>query len=212
MESKDHWETVYRTKRADEVSWFQREPTISLGLIRRAAADSAARIIDVGGGASSLVDALLHAGYSGITVLDLSSTALTHAQERLGVAASTVEWRQADVLTATLPEAAFDVWHDRAVFHFLTAPADREAYVAQVRRAVRPGGHVLVATFAEDGPMKCSGLSVARYSAEALHGEFGEPFQLIESVREQHITPSGAHQSFVYCLSRFAPHASRRAA
>jgi 2-polyprenyl-3-methyl-5-hydroxy-6-metoxy-1,4-benzoquinol methylase len=209
---KGHWETVYQTKRADEVSWFQREPTISLDLIRRVAPATSARIIDVGAGASTLVDGLLRAGYSDLTVLDLSRTALHEAQNRLGDAASRVRWSEVDVLTTSLPEAAFDVWHDRAVFHFLTSAVDREAYIAQVRRAVRPGGYVLVATFAEDGPMKCSGLPVARYSAQALHDEFGGRFQLIESVREQHVTPTGTPQSFVYCLCRFVPPAQSQVA
>jgi ubiquinone/menaquinone biosynthesis C-methylase UbiE len=205
---KAHWETVYRTKRADEVSWFQREPAISLSLIRRAAPETSARIIDVGGGASRLVDALLGTGYSHLTVLDLSPTALAQARARLGDAAARVCWLEADVLNAKLPDAGFDLWHDRAVFHFLTSSSDRDAYLGQVRRAVRPGGHVLLATFAEDGPTTCSGLPVARYSTEALLNELGGAFQLVESIREQHVTPSGTRQSFVYCLCRFAPHAS----
>jgi ubiquinone/menaquinone biosynthesis C-methylase UbiE len=204
-DQKAHWETVYRTKRTDELSWFQREPAISLDLIHRAAPETSARIIDVGGGTSRLVDELCRAGYSDITVLDLSPTALAKARARLGDAATRVRWLEADVLTARLPEAGFDLWHDRAVFHFLTSPSDRDAYLAQVRRAVRSGGHVLVATFAEDGPTKCSGLPVARYSADALRDAFGRAFQLIESTREHHVTPSGTRQSFVYCLCRFVP-------
>jgi ubiquinone/menaquinone biosynthesis C-methylase UbiE len=204
-DQKAHWETVYRTKRADEMSWFQREPAISLDLIRRAAPETSARIIDVGGGASRLVDELFRAGYSDVTVLDLSSTALAQARARLGGAAGRMHWLEADVLNASLPDAQFDLWHDRAVFHFLTSPSDRDAYLAQVRRAVRSGGHVLVATFAEDGPTKCSGLPVARYSADALRDELGRAFQLVESTREQHVTPSGTRQSFVYCLCRFVP-------
>jgi ubiquinone/menaquinone biosynthesis C-methylase UbiE len=212
MDTKAHWEAVYGTKRPDEVSWFQREPRISLGLIRRAAPPGSAKVIDVGGGASTLVDGLLRAGYSDLTVLDLSRTALQEAQTRLGDAASGVRWIEADVLTTPLPEAAFDVWHDRAVFHFLTAAVDREAYIAQIRRSIRPGGYVLVATFAEDGPMKCSGLSVARYSAQALRDEFDGAFHLIESVRERHVTPAGTRQSFVYCLCRFVPSAESQVA
>jgi ubiquinone/menaquinone biosynthesis C-methylase UbiE len=204
-DQKAHWETVYRTKRADELSWFQREPAISLDLIRRAAPETSSRIIDVGGGASRLVDELFRAGYSDVTVLDLSSTALAQARARLGGAAARVHWFEADVLNARLPDARFDLWHDRAVFHFLTSPSDRDAYLAQVRRAVRSGGHVLVATFAEDGPTKCSGLPVARYSADALRDELGRAFQLVDSTREQHVTPSGTRQSFVYCLCRFVP-------
>jgi ubiquinone/menaquinone biosynthesis C-methylase UbiE len=212
MDPKAHWENIYRAKREDEVSWFQRKPAVSLELIRRVAPELSARILDVGGGASTLVDGLLAAGYSRLTVLDLAASALARAQQRLGTGASAVEWIEADVCSAELPAAAFDVWHDRAVFHFLTAASERAAYVAQVCRAVRPGGHVLVATFAEDGPTRCSGLSVARYSAEALHGEFGATFQLIDSVKEEHVTPWGARQSFVYCLCRFVPTARRMAA
>jgi SAM-dependent methyltransferase len=195
---KTHWDTIYRTKRPDEVSWFQREATVSLDLIRRAVPDRSARIIDVGGGASTLVDGLLHAGYSNVSILDLSPAAFTQAKHRLGDAASIVRWFEADVLTALLPMAEFDLWHDRAVFHFLTNAIDRDAYIAQVRRAVRPRGYVLVATFADDGPTKCSGLPVARYSADRLHAEFDGGFELVESVREQHVTPAGAAQPFVY--------------
>jgi SAM-dependent methyltransferase len=209
---KTHWETVYRTKRPNEVSWYQAEPTRSLELIRRAVPDPSARIIDVGGGASTLVDGLLHAGYSNLSVLDLSATALAEARRRLGDSATRVHWLEDDVLSAALPEAAYDLWHDRAVFHFLTDASDRAAYVTQVRRAVRPGGHVLIATFAEDGPLKCSGLPVARYSAETLHREFDGGFELVDSARELHVTPGGSTQSFQYCLCRFVPGASSRAA
>ena len=200
METKAHWEHVYRTRNIEEVSWHQRNPRISLDLIRRVAPGVSARIIDVGGGASSLVDHLLRDGYSRITVLDVSEAALRHARERLGPAAETVTWIDGDVRTAELPEVAFDVWHDRAVFHFLTEEADRQLYVAQARRAVRPGGHLIVATFADDGPTRCSGLPVTRYSAGELSEEFGDAFQLIDTVRELHVTPSGAQQSFIYCL------------
>lgn len=212
MDQKSHWETVYRTKRADELSWFQQEPTLSLDLIRRAVPDTSAHVIDIGGGVSTLVDGLLRAGYSNVSVLDLSVTALAQTRARLGDAAWRARWLEADVLTAALPEARVDLWHDRAVFHFLTKADDRHAYIAQVRRAVRHGGYVLIATFADDGPTKCSGLSVARYSAQTLHGAFGEPFQLLKTVREQHVTPAGTRQSFVYCVCRFVPHASRRVA
>jgi len=208
---KTHWEDVYRTKRSNEVSWYQPEATLSLELIRCAVPDPSARVIDVGGGASTLVDGLLEAGYSNVSVLDLT-TALAEARRRLGDLASRVQWLEDDVLNVVLPEAAYDLWHDRAVFHFLTDAADRAAYVAQVRRAVRPGGHVLVATFAEDGPLKCSGLPIARYSAEALHHEFNGGFELVDSVREIHVTPAGVRQSFQYCLCRFVPHVSSRAA
>jgi ubiquinone/menaquinone biosynthesis C-methylase UbiE len=204
MDTKAHWEHVYRTRNLEEVSWHQRTPGLSLDLIRRAAPDLRARIIDVGGGTSSLVDHLLRDGYSQITVLDVSEAALRHAQHRLGAAAQAVTWIEADVRAADLPEAAFDVWHDRAVFHFLTEEPDRQLYVAQTRRAVRPGGHLIVATFADDGPTRCSGLPVARYSAEELSREFGDAFQLVENVRERHVTPSGVQQPFIYCLWKAA--------
>jgi SAM-dependent methyltransferase len=200
FDPKAHWESVYRTKRVDEVSWFQREPSVSLTLIRKFAPDTAARIIDVGSGASSLADALVTRGYSAVTVLDLSATALAHARGRSGARASQVTWLEADVLAAPLPPAAFDVWHDRAVFHFLTSASDRAAYIAQLRRCIRPAGVVLIATFAEDGPTRCSGLPVVRYSAETLHNELGDAFRLLESVTEQHVTPAGASQSFVYSV------------
>ncbi len=205
MDRNAHWEQVYRTKGPDQVSWFQAEARLSRVLIERAAPDRAARIIDIGAGASTLVDGLLASGYRHITVVDLSSTALFLAQQRLGGAAASVIWRAADVLTAAFPAAAFDVWHDRAVFHFLTDAADRARYVAQVRAAVRPGGHVIVATFAEDGPTRCSGLDVARYSADALHAEFGAGFVVLESQRELHTTPSGSEQAFTYCVCRVRP-------
>lgn len=163
-----------------------------------------AGIIDVGGGASTLVDDLLADGYSNLSVLDLSGAALAVAKARLQAQASKVQWLEADITTVQLPEAAFEVWHDRAVFHFLTDPADRQAYVNTVMRSVKPGGHVIVATFADDGPTKCSGLPVMRYSADALHAEFGAPFILEKHEREEHHTPGGAVQKFVYCYCRRA--------
>ena len=212
MDTKRHWETIYRTKKQQELSWFQAEATISLSLIRRVASDLSAAIIDVGGGASRLVDGLLANGFRDVTVLDLSATALALARERLGSGAARVMWIEGDVLVADLTPRRFDVWHDRAVFHFLTAPADRARYVEQVGRSVKPGGYVLVATFADDGPTRCSGLPVVRYSPDGLHHEFGQAFQLLESVREEHVTPSGRKQAFVYCLCRLVPTASTVAA
>jgi SAM-dependent methyltransferase len=202
MDSKAHWERIYRTKQPDEVSWFQREAATSLALIRRVAPQVTARIVDVGGGASTLVDGLVAAGYRGVTVLDVAPSALELARRRLGAAAHDVTWLEADVLSAGLQPGHFDVWHDRAVFHFLTSEADRAKYVEQVRMSVKLGGHMLVATFADDGPTHCSGLPVVRYSADALHHEFGSAFRLLESVREEHVTPSGSKQAFVYCLCR----------
>jgi len=202
MDDKSHWETVYGTKPADAVSWFQPTAQRSLRLIRRVAPDLDAPIIDVGGGASVLVDELLQAGYRDLTVLDLARNALEVAQGRLASSATRVRWLEADVRTATLPFAHYAVWHDRAVFHFLTSAVDRAAYVKQVERAVRAGGFVIVATFAEDGPVSCSGLPVARYSPDALHDQFGSSFELVSSERESHETPAGTRQTFTYCLCR----------
>ena len=199
---KHHWEGVYGARTPTEVSWYQPHAARSLALIRRVAPDPAAPIIDVGGGASTLVDDLLAVGYRDLTVLDLSGAALAAARTRLGPDADRVRWLEADLLDFEFPEAGYAVWHDRAVFHFLTDPGARARYVAQVRRAVRPGGFVLVATFATDGPERCSGLDVERYSPDSLHAEFGAPFQLTASEREEHATPQGAKQTFIYCLCR----------
>jgi len=202
MQAKAHWEQVYATKAATEVSWYQPHAERSLDLIRRTGMPLTTRIIDVGGGASTLVDDLLDSGYSEITVLDLSATALAVARARLGRRAAAVRWLEANVLEADLPAYGYDVWHDRAVFHFLTSPEDRRAYVRQVLRAVRPGGLVIVATFALDGPLQCSGLDVMRYDAERLHAEFGAPFTLLAHETEAHHTPAGKVQQFIYCLCR----------
>ena len=204
MQSKAHWEKVYATKPVDGVSWFQAHADQSLRLIREAGVPLTAAIIDVGGGASTLVDDLLQQGYSSLTVLDLSAAALAAARARLGAPAECVQWIEADVTTATLPARGYDVWHDRAVFHFLTDPDQRQAYVEAVLRSVKPGGHVIVATFADDGPTQCSGLPVMRYSAGELHAQFGAPFTLLRHEREEHHTPSGAVQKFIYCYCRKA--------
>ncbi len=202
MQSKDHWERVYSTKAEDEVSWFQEHAQLSLRLIQDSGAPKTAAIIDVGGGASTLVDDLLASDYRDISVLDLSAAALAKAQARLGARASAVKWLEADVIRAEFPRHRYDVWHDRAVFHFLNSTEERRAYVKAVLRAVKPGGLVIVATFAEDGPTTCSGLPVQRYSASELHGEFGEPFLLLGHEKESHNTPAGNEQKFVYCFCR----------
>lgn len=202
MKSKEHWEKVYGTKSSVEVSWFQAHADLSLRLIRDSNARSTASIIDVGGGASVLVDDLLAHAYNDVTVLDLSGAALTAARSRLGKSADRVKWIEANILDAVLPSATYDVWHDRAVFHFLTNDSDRSRYVEQVLDAVVPGGLVIVATFAEDGPTHCSGLPVIRYSADQLHSEFGEPFVLLGHEKESHHTPDGKEQKFLYCLCR----------
>ena len=205
MDRSAHWEHVYRTKAPDQVSWFQAEAGLSRQLIERALPDRGASIVDVGAGASTLVDGLLAAGYGRITVSDLSARALEIAQARLGAAADAVNWEHADVLTHPFAPASVDLWHDRAVFHFLTSPDERMQYVAQVRGALRSGGLALVATFAEDGPTRCSGLEVVRYAPEQLQSEFGAEFRLLESQREMHTTPTGGVQAFTYCLCRYEP-------
>ncbi len=197
-----HWEQVYQTKKADAVSWYRPHLDTSLALIQKAVTDPQSSIIDVGGGESTLVDDLLGLGFLDISVFDISATALQVTQQRLGALASSVNWLVGDITHADLPTHRYDVWHDRAVFHFLTQPEQRAAYVRQVKQAVKPGGLVIVATFAPDGPEKCSGLEVARYDAEALHRQFGTHFRLIESQRETHQTPFGTTQQFVYCTCR----------
>lgn len=202
MEKKKHWEKVYTTKAATEVSWFQEHVQLSLKLIRDAHVPTSASIIDVGGGASTLVDDLLDSGYEHLTLLDLSGAAIATAKTRLAERAVRVQWIEANILEADLPAQAYDVWHDRAVFHFLTSVEERHAYVRKVLQAVKPGGLVIVATFAEDGPTQCSGLPVMRYSANELHAEFGEPFLLLCHEKQSHHTPTGVEQKFVYCLFR----------
>jgi len=202
MGAREHWQKVYETKKPTEVSWYQAEARRSLTLIRHATPDRAAAIIDVGGGASTLVDGLLAQGYSNVTVLDVSGVALAQARDRLGEEAERVTWLEANVLEVALPASGYAVWHDRAVFHFLTAASDRQRYVQQVRHSVAVGGHVIAATFAADGPTRCSGLEVARYAPDELHAQFGAGFQLLESMREEHRTPSGAAQAFTYCMCR----------
>lgn len=202
MQTKDHWENVYKTKATDAVSWYQQYPERSLRLVRETGVPLDAPIIDIGGGASKLVDELLESGYSNLTVLDISAAALAAAQQRLGDRSESVKWIESDIAVVSLPKQVFDVWHDRAVFHFLTSAADRKTYIEKVLHAIKPGSHVIIATFAEDGPEKCSGLPVMRYSAEALSAELGERFKLIKHEKEEHHTPFGTVQSFGYCYFR----------
>lgn len=202
MQVKEHWENVYSTRQTDAVSWFQPHADLSLDLIKATGMGREAGIIDVGGGASTLVDDLVADGYTDLAVLDLSEAALDAARKRLGPQAERVEWIVADITKAALGEQRYDIWHDRAVFHFLTDPADRAAYVQAVLRSVKPGGHVIVATFAEDGPLQCSGLPVVRYRPGELHDQFGAAFTLLKHQKEAHSTPSGAMQQFIYCYCR----------
>jgi len=202
MDVQTHWEKIYSEKEPNAVSWYRAHLETSLELIERVASDVSASIIDVGGGESTLVDDLLGRGYHNITVLDVSQTAIDVNKRRLDTASDRIHWLVADVAKAELPPHAYDVWHDRAVFHFLTAMDDRIAYVRQVASAVKPGGHVLVSTFGPEGPTKCSGLDVVRYDAESLHKEFGVRFRLLDSCKELHRTPFGTSQQFLYCLCR----------
>ncbi|MDF0498546.1 class I SAM-dependent methyltransferase [Bradyrhizobium yuanmingense] len=195
-----HWDHVYATKGEAEVSWYQDSPATSLAMIRAAGPDRDTAIIDVGSGASRLVDALLQDGYRDIAVLDLSANALEAAKKRIGQAASTVDWIVADA-TTWRPTRTYDVWHDRAAFHFLTDPRDRAAYVQRLRSAVKPGGHVIIATFAPDGPEKCSCLPVQRHDSASLAAELGPEFELIETRSETHHTPWDSTQAFQF--SRF---------
>jgi 2-polyprenyl-3-methyl-5-hydroxy-6-metoxy-1,4-benzoquinol methylase len=202
VDAKTHWEKVYATKAPEAVSWYRPHLETSLALIERAAAGYSASIIDVGGGESTLVDDLLARGHENITVLDVSQTAIDVTKTRLGLAAEQVHWLVADVTDSQLERAAYDVWHDRAVFHFLTAIEQRAAYVRNVAHAVRPGGHVIVSTFGPEGPTKCSGLDVVRYDAESLHDQFGVRFRLLASSKELHRTPFGTTQQFLFCYCK----------
>ncbi|MCY4743367.1 class I SAM-dependent methyltransferase [Pelomonas sp. UHG3] len=202
--SKSHWEQVYGSKAPDAVSWYAPHLAESLAYIRQAGADLDAAILDVGGGESTLVDDLLDAGYRRIEVLDLSEQALAVCRARLGERAAQVRWCAGDVLEMELALNSVDIWHDRAVFHFLTDPAQRRRYVEQVLNALKPGGFAIVGTFGPEGPTECSGLPVARYSSDGLHAEFGAPFQLLEHATHLHTTPWGSTQQFVYCFCRRA--------
>jgi len=199
MDPKSHWEKVYRTKQPNEVSWYRPHLEISLRLIEEATPTRDAQVIDVGGGESTLVDDLLAREYRNVYVLDVSPMALAVAKERLGASANQVTWLCGDVTTFGFYRYQFDVWHDRAVFHFLIDSKDRMAYVRQVAHAVKPGGHVIVATFGPEGPTTCSGLNVIRYDPDTLHDEFGATFRLVKHHTELHQTPAGSMQQFIYC-------------
>jgi len=202
MDTRTHWEKIYTTKAPDQVSWYRPHLETSIDLIERSISDRSAPIIDIGGGESTLVDDLLARGFQNVTVLDVSQVAIDATKQRLQQVAGRVHWVAADVTRVQLHPAAYDVWHDRAVFHFLTAPEQRAAYVRQVAHSVKTGGHVIVSTFGPEGPTKCSGLDVVRYDAESLHEEFGTRFRLAESSKELHETPFGTTQQFLYCYCR----------
>jgi len=196
-----HWEKVYTTKGENEVSWFQQSPAPSFELIVQAGATHASAIIDIGGGASRLVDHLVEQGFADITVLDLSAAALEAARRRLESLADRVHWIVADA-TAWEPAKAYDIWHDRAAFHFLTDEKDRAAYVARLEQAVKAGGHAIIGTFALDGPEKCSGLPVARYDSAGLAQALGPGFRLVHTRRHEHATPWGSRQMFQFSVFR----------
>ncbi len=196
-DKKNHWQNIYQQNSPFAVSWFQKKPTQSLQLIHRADLHKNDHIIDIGGGASTLVDHLISENYSQISVLDISNIALETARKRLGPQAQGIEWYESDITEFDAPHR-FDLWHDRAVFHFLTDATDRSAYLASLNRALNPGGHLIIATFAIGGPEKCSGLEIVQYDADKLTAELGNDFELVEEIDEIHKTPSSQEQHFIY--------------
>ena len=203
FDRKNHWEHIYSDRKATEVSWYQKRPDYSLELISAMGLNVAARIIDIGAGASTLIDYLLDVGYQNLTVLDIASSAIEQAKTRLGDRADDVIWLEHDITEPDVAElisnGLYDVWHDRAVFHFLTDAQDRKAYVNTLTRVLKPGAQAIIATFALNGPEKCSGLEIVRYSPESMSTVLGNSFRLVETRQEDHVTPSGSLQSFVYC-------------
>ena len=200
MTNQDHWQSVYTKKKLKEVSWYRPHLEQSLALIKTCGLTKQAHIVDIGGGGATLVDDLLDHGYKHLTVVDLAQAAFDQSKERLAERADDVRWLVGDATTPLLDTQSIDLWHDRAVFHFLTADAQREAYVAEILRCVRPGGHVLIGAFATDGPERCSGLEVTRYSPAEIADALGPQFELISQAREVHITPGGSEQAFSYAL------------
>jgi 2-polyprenyl-3-methyl-5-hydroxy-6-metoxy-1,4-benzoquinol methylase len=199
MTLQDHWEHIYQTKAPVETSWFEPHLQTSLHWISEAAPDRSASIIDVGGGESTLSDDLLAMHYRSLTVLDIAKAAITKSRNRLGAAAEKINWLVGNVIEVALPPRAYDVWHDRAVFHFLTEPDRRSAYVRQLYSSLKTGGHVVIATFGPQGPEKCSGLVTMRYNADSLQRELGQDFRLVRSSVVEHHTPFGTAQQFLYC-------------
>ncbi|MCA9407959.1 MAG: class I SAM-dependent methyltransferase [Candidatus Omnitrophica bacterium] len=198
---KKHWEEVYQTRKPDEVSWYQLDPSVSLDLIASTGITHEQEIIDVGAGASVLVDKLLDKGFQDITVLDISAKAIQCAKERLAQRAENVTWLEADI-TQFEPPQQYDLWHDRAVFHFLTDQIERRKYINVMKDSLHKGSHVIISAFSLEGPLKCSGLDVERYDSEKLWWELGSSFELVKSIEEVHITPWQAEQKFIYCYFR----------
>ena len=199
MSTSEHWDRVYNTKAPQETSWYEPHLEVSLDWIARAAPNLSTAIIDVGGGESTLAEDLYAHGYRALTVLDISAAALETARRRLGSAAEAIQWISGDVTQVPLPGSTYDLWHDRAVFHFLTDPGQRAAYARQLMASLRPGGHAVFATFGPQGPLKCSGLNTCRYDAESLAQELGPAFHLVRDALCEHATPSGTSQQFLYC-------------
>ena len=199
MQAKEHWESVYTAKRPEEVSWYSPHLETSLSLIERVAHSQSA-IIDIGAGASTLAGDLVRRGFTNVTVLDVSETALSTARQRLGISSGQIQWLIADVCETHLPQGHYDVWHDRAVFHFLMQPDRRASYVAQASNSLKTGGCIVIGTFGPEGPTRCSGLETARYDANELQREFGDQFRLVESLADWHTTPSGTRQQFTYSV------------
>ncbi len=202
MKQKEHWEKVYSTKPVERLGWYELHLQTSLNWIRELNMAGDAPIIDVGGGASTLVDDLLHEGFRCVTVMDLSAKALSLAKARLGERAKRVIWLEGDITRVDLPAHHYELWHDRAVFHFLTAPEQRERYRTSLLKALKPGGHLIMATFAPEAPPKCSGLPVRRYDVELLQNTLGAEFRPMRHQKELHVTPSGVEQMYLYCLFR----------
>ena len=201
MSTETHWNRVYTDKAVTQVSWFQLHASQSIQLIQSLKLEPDAAIIDIGAGASILADELLDLGYRHLTVLDISNMALRQSQQRLGDRSHLIHWKVADLLSVEFEPETYQVWHDRAVFHFLTQHQEQKRYIQQVKTAVQPLGYVIVATFAEDGPVQCSGLEVQRYSIAQLQQQFAEPdFRLVTSVQNMHITPNGQVQKFNYVM------------
>ena len=205
MGRREHWEQVYSSKPSERLGWYKPRLQTSLEWISTLGLDRGAPLIDVGGGAATLVDDLLDQGYTAITVLDLAEPALELIKARLGERSTAVTWLCGDITELLLPRNAFELWHDRAVFHFLTEPEDRERYRENLCRALRPGGHVIIGAFAPEAPAKCSGLPVQRYDLDALRETLGSEFALRRHKKELHVTPGGVEQMYLYCEFRFTP-------
>ncbi len=199
MDAKKHWEDIYGQKKPDEVSWYKPHLDLSLKILTNAGLNSSSRIIDVGAGASTLVDDLIRLGTKAITILDISGEALAVSKARLEQRANEVEWIEADITQAKLRKEYYDIWHDRAVFHFLTGAEDRHQYVATTTEALKQQGQLVIATFSLQGPLRCSGLDIVKYSPETLQAELGSGFRLIEALEEEHQTPFNTAQKFIYC-------------